>query len=449
MRIAGLSHEFPPLRSLDAYPSNLPSELTSFVGREDQLQQLLHDLERNDLVTLTGTGGVGKTRLAVQACAEALPHFADGAWFVDLAPVRDGDQVTPAIATVLKVKERPGEALALTLSDALRDRRAIVLLDNGEHVIDDVSDLLLELRRRPIAAKFLVTSREPLGIDGEQVRRVASLRAAEAAELFVQRGSSVRADVDWAEYDADVIAICDQLDGIRRITPPPDPYYALVWEARAAGRNEESIALAHTGAALAVDSDNPWMGLVIRMQGCSARCFVDVDAAIAEANELIEIADRLEVPVFRAAAEFALGQALALAGRRAECDTHLDRAAEMARGAVLHVQISVSMLRGMLDAEDRPEDAMASLREAIELGERHAVMPDILANAYEAVAAIWLAAGRVEDAAVLMGAVDDVRDAVGAHQDRFGAERRERVRATLITTISRPSSRCWHPGEGR
>ncbi len=176
VRIAGLSQEFPPLRSLDAYPSNLPSELTSFVGREDQLQQLLDDLERNDLVTLTGTGGVGKTRLAVQACAEALPHFADGAWFVDLAPVRDGDQVTPAVATVLKVKERPGEALAVTLSDALRDRRAIVLLDNGEHVIDDVSELLLDLRRRPIAAKFLVTSREPLGIDGEQVRRTASSR---------------------------------------------------------------------------------------------------------------------------------------------------------------------------------------------------------------------------------------------------------------------------------
>ncbi len=92
----------------------------------------------------------------------------------------------------------------------------------------------------------------------------------------------------------------------------------------------------------------------------------------------------------------------------------------------------------MLDADDRPDDAIASLRDAIELGERHAVMPDILANAYEAVAAIWLAADRVEDAAVLMGAVDDVRDAVGAHQDRFGAERRERVRTTLIATIPQP-----------
>jgi class 3 adenylate cyclase len=129
VRIAGTSDEFGPLRSLDAYPSNLPSELTSFVGREDQLQQLLDDLDRNALVTLTGTGGVGKTRLAVQTCAEALPHFTDGAWFVDLAPVRDGDQVTPAVARVMGVKERAGEPLAVTLRDALRERHAIVLLD--------------------------------------------------------------------------------------------------------------------------------------------------------------------------------------------------------------------------------------------------------------------------------------------------------------------------------
>jgi predicted ATPase/class 3 adenylate cyclase len=700
VRIDGVSHDFPPLRSLDAYPSNLPSELTSFVGREDQIQQLLDDLDRNDLVTLTGTGGVGKTRLAVQACAEALPHFTDGAWFVDLAPVRDGDQVTPAVATVLKVKERPGEALAVTLSDALRDRHAIVLLDNGEHVVDDISDLLLELRRRPIAAKFVVTSREPLGIDGEQVRRVASLRTAEAAELFVQRASSVRADVEWAEYDADVIAICDQLDGIplavelaaartrsmlppdilrrlgerfrllagsrrsarerhqtllatvewsydlltpeeqaffnrlavfrggfdleaaeaicaggvvdeldvvdlldrlvdksmvmtldrgassryrlletlrqfaesklaacgesdefrarhvehfvafaaewgprnrsadqravlvrllaerpnlnamldrlaederwseiafvcraiggfwstlspedgrrwclllephlsdletssriaflafssyvlwnsgfpvdgsryarlaiaeaetEQVAPPPDPYYALVWEARAGGRNEEAVELARIGAELAAGTTNPWIGLVIRFQGCGALCFLDIDAAITEAAELVEIADGLEVPVFRAAAEYGLGQALALAGRRRECELHLERAAELARGTVLHVQISVALLRGMLDADSDPRAAMASLRDAIELGERHAVMPDILANAYEAVAAIWIADGRTVDAAVLMGAVDRVRAAVGAHRDRFGAERREHVRATIDASLS-------------
>ncbi len=699
VRIAGASDEFGPLRSLDAYPSNLPSELTSFVGREDQLQQLLDDLDRNDLVTLTGTGGVGKTRLAVQTCAEALPHFTDGAWFVDLAPVRDGDQVTPAVARVLSVKERPGEPLAVTLRDALRERHAIVLLDNGEHVIDDVSELLLELRSRPIATKFLVTSREPLGIDGEQVRRVASLRAAEAAELFVQRASSVRSDVDWDLYFADVVAICEQLDGIplavelaaartrsmlppdilRRLgerfrllagsrrsarerhqtllaavewsfdllTPeeqslfnrlavfrggfdleategicaggvvdeldvvdlldrlvdksmvltfdagstsryrlletlrqfaesklaaggesdeyrdrhvsyflafaaewgprnrsadqravlgrllterpninamldrlaederwadlatacqalggfwstmspedgrrwcllvephaeeldvparikffafssyvlmnsgfpidahrystraiaeaeaagvdaPPEPYYALTWSARSAGRNEEAVELARTGAALATGDADLWIQLVVRMQGSSALAFIDIDAAAAETIELSAIADRLDVPVFRAAAAYGRGHVAALAGDREECERHLTQAADLARGTVLHIQINVALLRGLLDVEEHPADAMVALRDAIEIGERHAVMPDILANAYEAVAAIWLDEGHPDRAAVLMAAVDGMRQAIGAEGDQWCADRRERVRAVLAETF--------------
>jgi predicted ATPase/class 3 adenylate cyclase len=699
VRIDGLAHDAAPLRTLDAYPSNLPSALTSFVGREDHIRQLLDDLDRTDLVTLTGTGGVGKTRLAVQACAEALPHFADGAWFVDLSPVRDADQVTPTVASVLGVKERAGEPLAVTLRDALRQRRAIVLLDNSEHVVDEVSSLLLELRRRPLAARFIVTSREPLGIDGEQVRRVTSLGAAEAAELFVQRAAAVRADLDWVAYDADVIAICDQLDGIplavelaaartrsmlppdilqrlgerfrllagsrraarerhqtllatvewsydlltpeeatlfdrlavfrggfdlesaervcaggtvdeldvvdlldrlvdksmvltfdsgassryrlletlrqfaetklaargesdeyrgrhvdhflrfasqwgplnrspdqrtviarlladranlnamldrlaederwfelahachalggfwstmspedgRRwylllephvdaldpvtrtrffafgsyvlwnsgypldgtrfartaieeatregVTPPPDPYYALTWEARAAGRNEDAVAFARTGESLAADSPEPWIALSIRMQGNSALVFLDVDAAVADATEICALADDRGIPVFRAAAAFTLAQALVMAGDRTGCDRLLGRASELARGTVIHVEISVALLRGMLDADDDPEVAMASLREAIELGERHAVMPDILAGAYEAVAAIRLDEGRIEDAAVLMGAVDAVRDAIGAQGDHLGADRRARVRSSLVDRL--------------
>jgi hypothetical protein len=172
---------------LDGYPSNLPSALTTFVGRENDVRQLLGDLDRADVVTLTGTGGVGKTRLAVQTCAEALPRFPSGVWFVDLATVRDGDQIASTVAMVLGVKARPGEALAITLRDWLRERRAIVLLDNAEHVVDAVSHLLVDLRQRGIAARFVVTSLEPLGIDGEQVRRVPSLDTAEAVELFVLR----------------------------------------------------------------------------------------------------------------------------------------------------------------------------------------------------------------------------------------------------------------------
>ena len=211
---AELDGEFPPLRSLDVYPGNLPSHLSSFVGRALDLEQLLGDVERNQIVTLTGVGGVGKTRLAVQLCADSLPRFRDGAWFVDLAPVRDGDQVVPTVAKVLGVNEHVGEPLSVTLRDALREREALVVLDNAEHLIDDVSALLVELTGRPVAARFVVTSREPIGIDGEQVRRVASLDAVTASALFVQRAASVRADVDWEHYERDIEAICEQLDGI-------------------------------------------------------------------------------------------------------------------------------------------------------------------------------------------------------------------------------------------
>ena len=205
---------FPRLRTIDAYPSNLPQNLSSFVGREGQLAQLLNDLRSCDLVTLTGTGGVGKTRLAVQVCAEALPRFTGGAWFVDLATIRDPEQIVVATAEVLDVKERTGEALAVTLRDYLRDREAIVLFDNGEHVVEALAGLIEQLWSREISAKFLITTREPLGIDGEQVRRVVSLDAGEGADLFVQRASSVRSDVAWATYGAEVDEICNRLDGI-------------------------------------------------------------------------------------------------------------------------------------------------------------------------------------------------------------------------------------------
>jgi predicted ATPase/class 3 adenylate cyclase len=206
--------EFPPLRTIDAYPSNLPQNLSTFVGREAQVAQLVEDLRNADLVTLTGAGGVGKTRLAVQACAESLPKFPGGAWFVDLAPVRDPRQVAGAVAAVLGVKERAGEALEVTLRDSMRDREAVVLLDNGEHVVDALAELIQALRSREIATKFLITSREPLGVDGEQVRRVVSLDSRESVDLFVQRAASVRSEVDWASYREDVLEICERLDGI-------------------------------------------------------------------------------------------------------------------------------------------------------------------------------------------------------------------------------------------
>ncbi len=205
---------FPALRTIDVFPSNLPRSLSTFVGRAPQIDQVIDDLTTGGLVTLTGTGGVGKTRLAVQACAEALPKFADGAWFVDLASIRDEDELPGAVAAVLGVKDRAEEPLVITLRDSLRDREAILLLDNGEHVLEGLARLIIDLTSREVATKFLVTSREPLGLDGEQVRRVVSLDGRESSDLFVQRATTVRDDVDWALHSDEIAEICDRLDGI-------------------------------------------------------------------------------------------------------------------------------------------------------------------------------------------------------------------------------------------
>jgi predicted ATPase/class 3 adenylate cyclase len=205
---------FPRLRTIDAYPSNLPQNLSTFVGREEQVAQLVEGLRNTSLVTLTGTGGVGKTRLALQACAEALPKFPGGAWFVDLATVRDPEQVVAAVADALDVKQRVEEDLVVTLRDSLRDRHAIVLLDNGEHLLDALAELITTLHTREIDARFLVTSREPLGLEGEQVRRVVSLDIDESVDLFLQRAASVRNDIDWDSHRDDVEEICARLDGL-------------------------------------------------------------------------------------------------------------------------------------------------------------------------------------------------------------------------------------------
>ena len=692
---AGLDAEFPPLRSLDVYPGNLPSHLSSFVGRERDLEQLLGDLARNQIVTLTGVGGVGKTRLAVQVCADALPRFPDGAWFVDLAPVRDEDQVVSTVARALGVNERAGEELTVTLRDALREREAIVLIDNGEHLVDEVSALLMELTDRPVAARFLVTSREPLGIDGEQVRRVASLDASNASDLFVQRAASVRSDVDWSSYEREIVAICEQLDGIplavelaaartrsmlppdilRRLDerfrllqgsrrsarerhqtllaavewsydlltpeervcfdrlavfrggfdldaaevvcaggivdeldvvdllerlvdksmvlpierghrsnfrlletmrqfaetklaqsgesdayrsrhvdyyrgfarewgrrawsadqrdvqarllseranlnamfdrlfedarwhdlvtatrwlggfwsttspedgrrwvlavephldelsrddriaylafgsyvlvncsstiegcrmalqaideavaagldPPPEPYFALTWHARADGRPEEAIELMRTGVALAERRADHWVGPLIRICGLGAVVEVDPEAGLREAEALSNLIGRIDVPTFASTALFSRGDALARLGDLDGADEYFEASLEAARGTVLHMEIGVVLTRGLLAIDHDPERALELLQEAIDRSERLGVMADRASDCYEAVADVWLARGRIREAAVLIAAVDQLREVIQVRGGLTGAPRQERIHAVV------------------
>ncbi|MGA8456242.1 MAG: adenylate/guanylate cyclase domain-containing protein, partial [Streptosporangiaceae bacterium] len=225
----GLDTAFPPLTSLDnpKLRNNLPAQASSFIGRDAQLAEVHRLLDGSRLVTLTGAGGAGKTRLGLQAAAGLADGSGDGVWFVDLAPLQDGDLAAAATASVLGIREDPGRPITETLVDAVGDRSLLVLLDNCEHLIDACAKLADALLRGCPNIVLLTTSREPLGIDGEQVYRVPSMvtpaegdgvdviRSAEAVRLFADRARQQGARLSWDPEAAEVAGrICRRLDGI-------------------------------------------------------------------------------------------------------------------------------------------------------------------------------------------------------------------------------------------
>ena len=215
--------EFPALRSVDAVPTNLPVVRTELIGRTADVAALARLVERERLVTLTGVGGVGKTRLALAVAASLAPGFADGCWLVELSPVTDGDEVPRTVAAALRAPTTTVDALA----GYLADRRVVLVLDNCEHVLDAVADVVDAIQSAAPDVHVVVTSREPLGIDGEQVRRVASLAtpdadasvevagASAAVRLFAERAVAHESRFVLDERNvAAVVEICRHLDGI-------------------------------------------------------------------------------------------------------------------------------------------------------------------------------------------------------------------------------------------
>jgi predicted ATPase/class 3 adenylate cyclase len=229
--ISGIVSSFPALRSLDnpQLLHNLPEQLTSFVGRDRELDELRELVQSSRLVTLTGPGGVGKTRLALQVAAELLDGSGDGVWLVDLAPLANAEFVEATAATALGVREDAGRPMLETLVDALRDRDMLVLFDNCEHVIDATAKVADALLRSCPRVELLATSREPLGVAGESVFRVPSLSLAddaldagpetlatsEAVRLFLERAAQHKSGFVLDATNAVVVArMCRRLDGI-------------------------------------------------------------------------------------------------------------------------------------------------------------------------------------------------------------------------------------------
>jgi predicted ATPase/class 3 adenylate cyclase/DNA-binding CsgD family transcriptional regulator len=212
-----LRNDFPPLRTRETVVAqHLPVQLTSFVGREAEMNDVRQILADNRLVTLTGAGGVGKTRLAVQVAAQIAGGFADGVWYVDLAPIADPDNVPVAVIRALGLPDQPGRSTMDALVRFVGDRQMLLVLDNCEHLLDASAALVVALLSGCPAVRLMATSREPIGVAGEVSWRVPSLSLAdEAIELLTDRARQVRPDFCLTDDIAATAAeICRRLDGV-------------------------------------------------------------------------------------------------------------------------------------------------------------------------------------------------------------------------------------------
>jgi predicted ATPase len=218
---ADLPRSFPPLRSLDVCPGNLPLPFTSFVGREEEMTRIAAMLRQARLVTLTGVGGVGKTRLALQVAAELVSEYRDGAWLCELASAADSDALVQVAAAALNVQPHATLPLEQRIREAFQEREAIIVLDNCEHLLQRASSFAGGLVRACPGVRVIATSREPLDVDGERIVRVRSLPVPEnntrsdATVLFVERARGVDPEFAVDETSEPTIAeICRRLDGI-------------------------------------------------------------------------------------------------------------------------------------------------------------------------------------------------------------------------------------------
>ena len=221
VRARGLGVDFPPLKTLDATQGNLRPPTTSFVGRESELAELQITLKAHRLVTLTGVGGVGKTRLALEVAARSANDFPDGVFVIELAAVTDPAAVPEAVAAVLGIVQQPMMSLADSIAAALEGRSRLLVFDNCEHVLDAAADMIEAIFLASATVKVLATSREGLRLGDEQLWPVPSLDVAKgvessAASLFVERAHGLVPGISLsAPDDAEaVVEICRRLDGI-------------------------------------------------------------------------------------------------------------------------------------------------------------------------------------------------------------------------------------------
>ncbi len=225
--VAALPGEFPPLKSPETVRNNLPADLTSFIGRQREKETVIGLISQTRMLTITGSGGAGKTRLAVQAARELIDSYADGVWFIDLAPLSSSALVLQYIMNVLDIREEPGAPPEQTLLDTLKSKQLLLVLDNCEHLLPEAADLAESMLRGAPGLRMVTTSRERIGVPGEVTWRIPSLSIPQAGEeiadlaryeavsLFLERAAAARPDfVLTGQNSGAVVQICVRLDGI-------------------------------------------------------------------------------------------------------------------------------------------------------------------------------------------------------------------------------------------
>ncbi len=227
--VEGLEADFPPLKTPDSSLAKLPHSITSFIGRANEMAEVIDGLKKGRLLTIFGSGGSGKTRLALQTAADLVGLFPDGVWFVDLAPLSNPALVPQYVMNYLGVREEICCPPLQTLLDSLRDKTLLLILDNCEHILEGVSQLVDSLMSRTLKLKILATSREPLDLPGEMVWSIPPLSTPkldgdtspgnmlryESVKLFVERAMAARSDFFLSDNNAKSVAqICARLDGI-------------------------------------------------------------------------------------------------------------------------------------------------------------------------------------------------------------------------------------------
>jgi predicted ATPase len=213
LRAPGLRTDFPPLRTVDSAPGNLRPAATGLIGRDSAVADLAPAVRSHRLVTLTGVGGVGKTRLALEVAAQLIDEFPDGVWVFELAAVADPAAVPDEVAAVLGITQQPGKTVTESVAAALEGRIRLLVFDNCEHVLDATADLVETILDHSTTVRIVATSREGLGIADEQVWPVRTLNVDAATRLFVERAHNVAPEFSVDEEE-DVVEICRRLDGI-------------------------------------------------------------------------------------------------------------------------------------------------------------------------------------------------------------------------------------------